>query len=46
MIGIMALHILRKLSADFQTSAHYSIMADEVTDTSNREQVEQVVVCM
>jgi len=40
MIGIMAFHNLRKLST---TSVHYSIMADEVTDASNRE---QVVVCL
>ena len=43
MIGIMALHILRKISADFHTSTYYTIMADEVTDASNRE---QVVICL
>ena len=43
MIRIMALHTLRNISADFQAATYYSIMADEVTDASNRE---QVVICL
>ena len=43
MIRIIALHTLRNISADFQAATYYSIMADEVTDASNRE---QVVICL
>ena len=39
----MALTVLRKLATDFRTSVYFSLMADEVTDSSNRE---QVVVCL
>lgn len=39
-IKIMA---LRKSATDFHTSMYFSLMADEVTDSSNRE---QVVVCL
>ena len=42
-IRIMALTILRKLATDFHASVYYSLMADEVTDSSNRE---QLVVCL
>ena len=42
-IKLMALTVLRKLATDFRTSVYFSLMADEVTDSSNRE---QVVVCL
>lgn len=42
-IRIMALTVLRKLATDFHTSVHFFLMANEVTDSSNRE---QVVVCL
>lgn len=43
MIKIMALTVLRKLATDFHTCVYYTLIADEVTDSSNRE---QVVVCL
>ena len=42
-IRIMALTVLRKLAMDFHTSVYFSLMADEVTDSSNRE---QLVICL
>ena len=39
----MALNILRKISEDFHSLPYFSLMADEVTDTSNRE---QFVICL
>ena len=42
-IQIMALSVLRKISEDFHSSPDFSLMADEVTDASNRE---QVVICL
>ena len=42
-IKIMALTVLRKLTNEFHSSVYFSLMADEVTDSSNRE---QVVVCL
>ena len=39
----MALNILRKISEDFHSSPYFSLMADEVTNTSNRE---QFVICL
>ena len=35
----MALTDLRKLATDYHTSVYFSLMADEVTNSSNREQV-------
>ena len=35
-IRSMALTVLRKLATDFHTSVYYSLMADKVTDSSNR----------
>ena len=39
----MSLTVLRKLTTEFHSSVYFSLMADEVTDSSNRE---QVVVCL
>ena len=39
----MTLTVLRKFATDFHTSVYYSLMADEVIDSSNRE---QLVVCL
>ena len=38
MLQIMALSILRDISQNIKTSVYYSIMADETTHVSNREQ--------
>ena len=38
MIQIMALSILRDIAQNIRNSVYYSIMADETTDLSNREQ--------
>ena len=38
-IQIMALTVLRKISEDFHTATYFSLMADEITNASNREQV-------
>ena len=37
-LQIMALHILRQVSRNIQSSCCYTIMADECTDVSNKEQ--------
>ena len=42
-IQIMALTILRKISENFHTFTYFSLIADEVTNASNRE---QVVICL
>ena len=42
-IQIMALTVLWKVSEDFHSYTYFSLMADEVTDASNRE---QVVICL
>ena len=42
LIKIMALHILRDIAAFIQNAKFFSLMADEVTDASNKE---QVVLC-
>ena len=39
----MSLTILREISKNFQNSVYYTTMADEVTDSSNKE---QFVVCL
>ena len=39
----MALKIIRKIAVSFQDSVFFTIMADETTDASNKE---QVVICM
>ena len=39
----MALKIIRKIAVSFQGSDFFTIMADETTDASNKE---QVVICM
>ena len=36
---VMALEFLRDVAASFHSSPFYTIMADETTDSSNREQV-------
>lgn len=38
-IKVMGLHVLRDVSADLQASPFLTVMADETTDSSNREQV-------
>ena len=43
MVKVMALCILRKISANLQCTSFYTVMFDETTDVSN---VEQVVVCL
>ena len=43
MLKIMSLNVFRKIAANLQNGVWYTIMADEVTDTSNRE---QVTVCL
>ena len=42
-IAIMALRILRQIAGCIQKGVWYSIMADEVTDSSNKE---QLVICL
>ena len=39
MIKVMALNVLREVAASLHTSTFYTLMADETTDMSNREQV-------
>lgn len=39
MLQIMGLKVLRDIADSLQKAKYFSIMADEVTDTSNREQV-------
>ena len=43
MVKVMALHILRKISINLQSTSFYTVMLDETTDVAN---VEQVVVCL
>ena len=38
-IKLMSLKLLRKISSDVQQSAFYTVMADETTDASNKEQL-------
>ena len=42
-LQLMSLTILREISKNIQNSVYYTIMADEVTDSSNKE---QFVVCL
>jgi len=43
MLHVMALKVLREVSACIRPSTFFTIMADETTDASNRE---QVVICI
>ena len=43
MIRVMALQVLRVIASSFHSTAFYTVMADETTDTSNHE---QVVICL
>ena len=43
LIKIMAVHVLRAIVTSVQDAKYFSLMADEVTDVSNKE---QVVVCL
>ena len=43
MLKVMALQILRDVAANIRNSTFFSIMADETTDKTNRE---QVVICL
>ena len=43
LIKIMALHVLRDIAAFIQNAKFFSLMADEVTNASNKE---QVVMCI
>ena len=43
MLKIMALSVLRDLAHRIKSSVFYSIMADETTDASNREQIVIVI---
>lgn len=43
MLKVMALYILRDVATSIRNSSFYSILADETTDISNRE---QVVICL
>ena len=42
MLKLMARYVLEDIAASLYSSPFYSIMADETTDSSNRE---QVVIC-
>ena len=42
-IKVMGLQVLRKIASELHSAPFYSIMVDETTDVSNRE---QVVVCL
>ena len=42
-LQLMALSVLRNIAANIRTSDYFTIMADETTDISNRE---QLVVCI
>ena len=42
MLKVTALEVLRDVAASFLSSPFYFIMADETTDSSNRD---QVVIC-
>ncbi len=39
LLKVMSLQVLRKVATDLQDSPFLSVMADETTDSSNREQV-------
>ena len=39
LLSIMALQIFRNVAANIQTAVHYTVMVDETTDQSNKEQV-------
>ena len=43
MVKVMALRVLRKVSANLQSASFYTVMLDKTTDVAN---VEQVVVCL
>ena len=43
MVKVMALRVLREISASLQSSPFYTVMVDETADVGN---VEQVVVCL
>ena len=43
LIKIMAQHVFRDIAAFIHNAKFFSLMADEVTDASNKE---QVVVCI
>lgn len=38
-LSIMTLQVLREITANLQSSANFTIMVDETTDMSNKEQV-------
>ena len=44
MLKIMGLRVLRDIADSLQKAKYFSLMADEVTDTSNREQV-AICIC-
>ena len=44
MLKIMGLRVLRDMADSLQKAKYFSLMADEVTDTSNREQV-AICIC-
>ena len=43
LLQVMALKVTREIASAIRTASYYTLMADEVTDASNRE---QVVVCI
>ena len=43
LLGIMAKAILREIAASIKQAKYYTLMADEVTDVSNKE---QVAICL
>lgn len=43
-LKVMGLQILRNVAADFQDSPFLTVMADETTDSSNKEQV-TLIIC-
>ena len=43
LIKVMSINVLRKIVVSIQEAKYFSLMADEVTDISNKE---QVVVCL
>ena len=42
-LSVLAIQILRDIGNSIRSTPYYSLMADEVTDSSNRE---QVVICL
>ena len=46
MLKIMAMNVLRKIASDLQTADFYSIMMDECTAISNKEQVINVGILL